>query len=96
MAAYAFQINVEGNAITGMKQIESEASNLKTKVANASESMGKSFTSSIGNIANQLKGLVAGFAAFEGVKSFLKLGSDMQQTNIAFEVMLGSAEKDKK
>jgi len=50
----------------------------------------------IGNIGGAAMGAGAAFAAWEGIKSVANLGMDMEQTQISFEVMLGSMDKSKK
>lgn len=93
--AYAFQINLDSNALQGFKQIESGASELQSKAKSVSSDINKNFDNSFNNIGSSLKTLVSGFIALEGVKSFFKIGTEMEQTNISFEVMLGSVEKAK-
>lgn len=61
-----------------------------------------SFTQRLKDIGTQFKGMIGlagamavAMAAWEGIKSVFKLGVDMEQTNIKFEVLLGSLEKSK-
>ena len=49
---------------------------------------------------NSLKGLIGGYlglsAAFNGIKSSIKIAAEMEQTKIAFGVMMGSTQEAKK
>ena len=49
----------------------------------------------LGQIGGAAIGAGIGFAVFEGVKGIGKLGMDMEQTEVAFETMLGSMDKAK-
>lgn len=92
---YAFAINLEGNTVTGFKQLEADAVSFKNKVNQVSKDINQNLGSSFDNLGMSLSKLVKGFIALEGVRSFLKIGTEMEQTNLSFEVMLGNAEKAK-
>ncbi|MGF9711620.1 tape measure protein [Paenibacillus naphthalenovorans] len=55
-----------------------------------------SAATSIGGITTAIAGAAASFAAYKGTSHALKLASDAEQAGIAFETMLGSAEKAQK
>ena len=95
MATYAFEINLEGNTVQGFKQLETEATNFKTKVAQVSRGINEDLGNSFDNIGSSLTKLVPVFVVLQGVRSFFKIGTEMEQTNIAFEVYLGNVEKAK-
>ena len=93
MATYAFQINLEGNTATGFKQLEADATSFKNKVGQVSKDINENLGNSFNNLGASLGSLIKGFIALEGVRSFLKIGTEMEQTNLSFEVMLGNVEK---
>lgn len=102
MAVYGFTVDVDGNVLEVMKQIENAVTSMGGKVDLAVnkaergfESMGGKVDASLTKIKNSILGVFGVVAGLEGIKSFLKLGSDMEQTGISFEVMLGSASKAK-
>jgi len=90
--AYAFRIDLEGKSAEDVAKIRDAVEKLGSKVNEVKSKV----KSSVDSMGSSIKGLIGGFAAFAGIKSFLKLGSDMEQTNISFEVMLGDAERAKK
>ena len=45
------------------------------------------------DLANGIKRAVGAFALFEGIKSIVKMGADLEQSKISFDVLLGSAQK---
>jgi tape measure domain-containing protein len=100
MSVYGFSIDVDGNASEVMKKIEDsvasmggKVSSMTSKVEKGFEGLGHSVDGSLTKIKNSVTGLLGVFAGFEGLKSFLTLGTGMEQTNVAFEVMLGSGEQ---
>lgn len=50
---------------------------------------------SAGSLLGQFKGIIATIGAFQGVKGLLSLGAELEQNQIGFEVLLGSAERAK-
>jgi tape measure domain-containing protein len=100
--AYGFTINVDGNSIGMMRQIEAALASMGARATIETRRVESSFTgmsNRVGGSFRELKRLILGgigiAAGVQGLSGFFKLGSDMEQTNVAFEVMLGSAEKAK-
>jgi len=56
----------------------------------------RSASGGFGAIARNALGAFGAIGVFQSVKGIIKLGSDIEQTNIAFETMLGSADGAKK
>lgn len=66
-----------------------------TAVEGAAAAAGVSLTAALGPIAAVVGALMAAKAAFSFGLEGVKLAADMEQTSLAFEVMIGSAEKAK-
>jgi len=47
------------------------------------------------NLAGSIRNVVGAMALFQGVKSIVKMGADLEQSKISFDVLLGSAQKAK-
>lgn len=94
--AYTFKIVSDtGGAISGLNEVKNSVRGLAGEVATTANGIKKDFNDSFYDVSGSLKKLIGGFAAFEGIKSFFKLGTEMEQTNISFEVMLGNMDKAK-
>lgn len=91
MSSYAFQLDLTGNSAEKIKEIRAQIEDMGGKLKEVPTKMKESFS----GMPSLISSVVGGFAAFAGIRSILKLGSDMEQTNISFEVMLGNAEKAK-
>jgi hypothetical protein len=83
---YGFAINVEGNAIKSIDAIDKSLMNLNNKAQENTSGIAKGFIGA--QVAMQAFNMALGAA-----KSIYTFGVEMEQTNMAFEVMLGSAEK---
>jgi tape measure domain-containing protein len=100
MPVYGFAFNAEGNVEEVMKKMQaaiegmgSTVTRTNNKVKDSFNKMNADASKSLNGIGDSVKKLLGGLLALEGVKSFLKLGNDAQQTAISFEVFLGSAKK---
>lgn len=100
MPNYGFTVNAEGNVAEIMAKMQAAIASMggtvtqtTDKVRNSFSKMNTDVNKSVSGIGDTIKKLVGGLIALEGVKSFLKLGNDAQQTAISFEVFLGSAKK---
>ena len=96
MSTYAIQIQVEGNAITGMKQIgaQIEQLNAKTKEIHSNFEVLKG---KIGGLASEFKGLALGalgigsaFAGFEFIKSSKEMFDKFEESVTKVETALTS------
>lgn len=47
------------------------------------------------DLAGSIRNVVGAMALFQGVKSIVKMGADLEQSKISFDVLLGSAQKAK-
>jgi len=50
---------------------------------------------STNDLAGSIRNMVGAMALFQGVKSIVKMGADLEQSKISFDVLLGSAQKAK-
>jgi len=96
MAAYAFQINVEGNTISGFKQIESAAEHVNEKAKEIHNSFSK-IGEGIGHLGSEFKNLAMGalglgsiFAGFEFIKSSKEAFDKMEESVAKVESALVS------
>lgn len=103
MSTYGFTVKADGNVDEIMKKMQEAVSSFgatvsqtTSKVKNEFSQMSGGVGSSLGSIGGAIKGVLGGLLAFQGVKSFLQMGVDAEQTAMSFEVFLGSAEKSKK
>lgn len=102
MPNYGFTVNADGNVNEIMAKMQAAVSSFggtvsqtTSKVKNEFSQMSGSVGSSLGGVVSSLKGVFAGLAILQGVKSFLQMGVEAEQTAMSFEVFLGSAEKAK-
>lgn len=100
--AYGFTVVADGNVNEIMAKMQAAVASFggtveqtTGKVKAGFNGMASSAGSSLGSIANSIKGVLGGLLAFQGVKSFLQMGVDAEQTAMSFEVFLGSAESAK-
>jgi len=98
----SYIITLNDKFSTKLKLIKNSVSGFNNKLKTTDKQL-KTTKKNMGGFGNSLKkvgGLLAGAFAVQQVfdfgKAILKLGADMEQTEISFEVMLGSAEKAKK
>jgi tape measure domain-containing protein len=104
-ASKAFQ-SAAGQTANATDRMSMAAGGAGVSFQRLSASAGSSLTSVGGHIARTVTSIVGmgaavgvaavGWAAFAGTKSALKLAGDAEQAGIAFETMLGSAEKSQK
>lgn len=91
---YTFKIQTDNKgAVTAIRQINQEVGGLNNRINSSAKEMSNSYNNSFDNIYKSAKRLFAGFAAFEGLKTFFNLGVVAQENKILFEGMSGSAEK---
>lgn len=102
MPSYGFTVKADGNVDEVMKKMQAAIEGMGATVTRVTKKVKQEFSGlggwikkSADDIAGSLKSAFAAFAIFEGVKSFLKMGSDAEQTAMSFEVFLGSAEAAK-
>lgn len=102
MPNYGFTVKADGNVDEIMKKMQSAIESMGATVTRTTKKVKEEFSGLSGwirksadDIAGSLKSAFAAFAIFQGVKAFLKMGSDAEQTAMSFEVFLGSAEKAK-
>ena len=96
MSAYAFKIDLDGNAVKGMQQMQSEAEKLHSKTKEIHGSFGK-LGESVKELANEFKGLALGalgigsmFAGFEFIKSSKEAFDKFEESVTKVEAALTS------
>jgi hypothetical protein len=96
MSAYAIQIQVEGNAITGMKQIGAQIDQLNAKTKEIHGNF-DGLKGKIGGLASELKSLAIGalgigsaFAGFEFIKSSKEMFDKFEEGVTKVETVLTS------
>lgn len=84
------------DATATLKKVQGEVDNLSKKVNEASKSASKAsggISSSFAGIGTAVMGAVTAVGLFQGTKALLSLTSQVEQSKIAFETLLGSQEK---
>jgi tape measure domain-containing protein len=103
MNAYEFIIKMKDMASSNLQRIAGSlgmvsnsadgVSRSMRNVESASGSVTSKMTSGFGQLIGIVGALGVAFAAFAGAKTLFNMGVEMEQTNIKFEVLLGSTEK---
>jgi tape measure domain-containing protein len=102
MPNYGFTVKADGNVDEIMKKMQAAIESMGATVERTTDKVKKHFGGMggwikkiTGDISGDLKNLLGGFLAFQGIKSFLQMGVEAEQTAMSFEVFLGSAERAK-
>lgn len=103
MNAYEFIIQMKNYASSSLNQIAASVGMTNTRVEGlnntfkSTEKASSSFSSTMGSGFKSLIGLVGALGISLGIigsiKAVFNMGVEMEQTNVKFEVLLGSAEK---
>lgn len=103
MSAYEFIIQMKNYASSSLNQIAASVGMTNNRVGElnnnfrATERTSSSFINTMGNGFKSLIGLVGalgiGLGVIGSIKAVFNMGVEMEQTNIKFEVLLGSVEK---
>lgn len=105
MNAYEFIIQMKNYASSSLNQIAASVGMTNTRVEGlnntfksterASSSYGSSMGSTFKNLIGLVGALVISLGVMGSIKAVFNMGVEMEQTNIKFEVLLGSVEKAK-
>lgn len=103
MNAYEFIIQMKDNATSPLRNLAASVGMTNDKMGGLNDTFksagqnSESFGTKMGSTFNRLMGLVAALGislgVVGGIKALFNMGVEMEQTNVKFEVLLGSVQK---